>query len=710
LQPHGRRAYFLRPTEDGHPMRSLICCGCLLLLVPGAAKAQEPQAPPRPKLDTLFIARLDAMVVSAARLDVSLRENPAAIAVVGPKVLEAMPRGIAADEAVKLVPGVKVDNQANGKRVHMSMRGQGILSERGIRGIKILLDGLPLNDPTGFAADLYDVDWPTVSRMEVQRGPGASLYGGGSSAGVVSVTTSDGPAVPAAGVASGSFGSNGFWRATGQVGGSQPDLNYRASYTHAEGDGYRVHTAFHGNNVYGKVHWTPSGRVRLSPMLWYTDYFNQNAEGLNLTWLAEDRRQANPDALTYNEYQDTRRVTGGVVGEVELPHEQSLSFGGFLRSTRYEESVPSSVQHRAILSPGGTVQYTIRRPTGTLWHHVSVGTDVQCQEIDEYRHPNLGGAEEGPELLSDQTLTQSGIGLFAVDRIAIDDRWGAMLNLRYDRIGNRLADHLQAGDIDLSGDAAFDHVSARVGVTYSPSATLDFYGNVGQGFLPPATEELANNPDQIGGFNQHLTSALSWGQEIGGRGTLGGRFMFDLSLFHLHTDRDFDRYRVPERPLETFYRNAGSSRRFGLESYLGWTPVSALLLQVSYTFSHFQYTSTEGAYGDISGNWLPNSPMHQLYADGLYDLTSALAVGVSGEWLSSWYVDPTNETSVDGYVLMHARLAYRIRLVGADVEATVAVRNIFDTQYIAFTEPDPDGNSYQPAPEREFFVGMRVVR
>jgi len=29
-------------------------------------------------------------------------------------------------------------------------------------------------------------------------------------------------------------------------------------------------------------------------------------------------------------------------------------------------------------------------------------------------------------------------------------------------------------------------------------------------------------------------------------------------------------------------------------------------------------------------------------------------------------------------------------------------------QYIAFTEPDPDGNSYQPGPEREFFVGVRV--
>jgi hypothetical protein len=36
------------------------------------------------------------------------------------------------------------------------------------------------------------------------------------------------------------------------------------------------------------------------------------------------------------------------------------------------------------------------------------------------------------------------------------------------------------------------------------------------------------------------------------------------------------------------------------------------------------------------------------------------------------------------------------------------VRNLLGTEYIAFTEPDPDGNSYQPGPTRELFVGIRV--
>ena len=667
-------------------------------------------------VDSLFAARLAAIVVTASRIDVPLRENPAATKVVTSDVLNAMPRGIAVDEAVGLVPGVKVDNQADGKRVHLSIRGQGILSEHGIRGTKVLLDGLSLNDPSGFASDFYDVDWPTVVMVQVQRGPEASLYGGGSSAGVLSITTADGGAAAASGMVSTAAGSNGFWRATGQVGGSlgESAVNYRTSYTHSEGDGYRVHTAFHGDNAYAKARWSPSGRVRLTPVLAYTRYYNQNAEGLNLTWLAQDRRQANPDALTYNEFQDTKRVTGGLVGDVDLGAGASLSFDGFLRHTGYEESVPSSVIHRAMRSPGGTVQLTVPAATGALHHHLSVGSDLQLQDIDEHTHPNLGHAVEGAALLSDQALHQDGVGVFALDRIDLGERWSMMLNVRYDRVGNRLADHLQTGGVDLSGRASFEAVTGRAGAAYSPSSTLSFYANVGQGFLPPATEELEANPVQIGGFNGGLKAALSLGQEVGVRGVLGGgsagALMYDVTVFHLDTDRDFDRYRVASRPLETFYRNMGSTRRYGVETSLGWAPVSALLLQLAYTWSDFKYINDSSAYGLVRGHWLPNSPEHQLSADAAYTVTRNLTVGVSADALSHWYVDAGNSATVNGYALFHARLAYRLLAGRKPVVVSISVRNMFGTKYIAFSEPDPDGNSYQPAAEREFFVGLKVAQ
>jgi iron complex outermembrane receptor protein len=246
----------------------------------------------------------------------------------------------------------------------------------------------------------------------------------------------------------------------------------------------------------------------------------------------------------------------------------------------------------------------------------------------------------------------------------------------------------------------------RGGLTWNPTPALSFYGNVGQGFLPPATEELAANPDHIGGFNQSLKAATSLGEELGARGAVGG-VIFDVSAFHLNTDNDFDRYRVASRPLETFYRNAGSSRRYGVEASAAWAPVSPLLFQAAYTWSDFKYTDSVSAYGDVRGHWLPNSPEHRLVLDGAYTVGPA-TVGVTSETVGRWYVDPSNAASVDGYTLLHARLTWRLAVGGTRAAITAEVRNIFAVRYMGYTEPDPDGNSYQPAAEREVFIGFAV--
>lgn len=382
-----------------------------------------------PLYDTLF-----EVVVTAPRLTVGLRENPAATSVVGHQCLSNMPRSIAVDEALRFVPGVRVENQANGERVHMSVRGQGILTERGIRGIKVILDELPLNDPSGFAPDLYDVDYCTVDHVEVLRGVAASLYGTGSSAGIVSLYTKPGNSAPVGCDIATSFGSNKFWKAHGGIGGTAAGLNYRISLSRAMGDGYRMHTKFQGDNFYGKVEWDVASIVHLRPILSWSDYFNENAEGLNINQVQQDPRLPNPDALTYNEYQRTKRVTGGVSGMAEIADRQRLTFNGYLRRTVYTESVPSSVQHRDFVTPGATLQYTLQHGEGIVQNQVSLGTDVQWQSIDEYRRKNLGGAQEGDVNVTDQMIDQRGLGLFLIDPLKLGSLWGVMASVRYDNI------------------------------------------------------------------------------------------------------------------------------------------------------------------------------------------------------------------------------------------------------------------------------------
>jgi iron complex outermembrane receptor protein len=233
---------------------------------------------------------------------------------------------------LQVVPGVKVDNQADGERVHLSIRGQGLLTARGIRGITVLLDGLPLNDPSGFAPDLFDVDWSAVQRVEVFRGVASAFYGGGSAGGIINITTRDGAAGSPKGQASLALGEYNFWKPFAQVGGTSGHVNYRMSASLARGDGYRLQTAFDACNLYGKVRWTPSARTQVTAIVAGTHYYNENAEGLNLGWAnpllgqgVEWARQANPDALTYNEYQRTNRMTAGVTGRTSLGSGKDLS-------------------------------------------------------------------------------------------------------------------------------------------------------------------------------------------------------------------------------------------------------------------------------------------------------------------------------------------------------------------------------------------------
>jgi outer membrane receptor protein involved in Fe transport len=64
---------------------------------------------------------------------------------------------------------------------------------------------------------------------------------------------------------------------------------------------------------------------------------------------------------------------------------------------------------------------------------------------------------------------------------------------------------------------------------------------------------------------------------------------------------------------------------------------------------------------------------------------------------------------VDGYTLLNGRLGYRFPAGSWSGDVMLSGRNLTDERYIAFTEPDLDGNSYQPSTGREGFLGVVVT-
>ena len=201
-------------------MKTVLYTIVLLFLLTPPSFGQKNENPGA-KGDTIATYNLGEVVVSAIRSKTPLVEVPAAISIVGERQLTSMSKTIASDEALRLVPGVKVENGTDGSRVHLYIRGQGVLSETGFRGIQVLIDGVPVNDPGGYCPDLYDVDWEMVKRVEVVKGLAASMYGGSANGGVLNIITKDGGEKPVNAELYTSAGSYGFFKVLGQVDGTR---------------------------------------------------------------------------------------------------------------------------------------------------------------------------------------------------------------------------------------------------------------------------------------------------------------------------------------------------------------------------------------------------------------------------------------------------------------------------------------------------------
>lgn len=682
----------------------------LLLLLPARIHA-APDSAAAPAQ-----AELQEIVITASRLDLPISKTPFAVSVLDTKDLQGMSKTIGADEALRSVPGLRVENATDGERVHMYIRGCGVLTETGVRGTRVLLDGIPLNDPSGFVPDLYDINWSTVRRIEVLRGAAASLYGASASCGVVNLETQRGGPSAAAVGGSEYVGTHGFHKAVGQFGGAAGPADYRVELSQTRGDGYRVHQNFFGSNLYTKGDIKLGDNVRLTPVFAWTRYFNQNPEGLNLTQLGQDPSQPNADAVPKNEYWRTERVTGGLSGQIGLTPSQHVAFSAYARGTDFTESVPGSVAHSKMSSPGGSVQYTHVYEGNEFKNHASAGSDFEWQTVGSYKRANLGGAIEDSNDIARQSIHQEQAGFFAADSIELGEKVALMANIRYDMVGNRLYDDFDSysSTADLSGQKNFHKTTGRFGVTYSLMPEANIYANWGMGFLPPSTDQLVNNPANERGFNQSLSPSGSQNEEIGVRGVLAHqRFSYDAAFYHLSTKNDFSRYRSNNI---TYWTNTGLTDKYGVELHAKANPVTPVTIQASYTYSDFRYENKNPIQivmdnpADVrsifKGSRIPNVPVHQGGLDVRYDMPRGFSLDFGADAFSRVYIDGANilPESVPGYPLLRAKLACRL----SNGELSLGVQNLLDRKWVAFTEPDAGGNSYQPGPGREIFFNVAI--
>src|SRR5882724_2215662 len=152
-----------------------------LWCVPLALRGQTPA-------DTTKPYPLPPLTVSVTRAELPLSKVPLSVHSVDRAQISRARPTWGLDEALANVPGVFVANRYNfSQDQRISIRGFGARSAFAVRGIKILVDGIPQTLPDG-QGQLTNLELGEVDRIEVLRGSSSSLFGN-ASGGVISIWT-----------------------------------------------------------------------------------------------------------------------------------------------------------------------------------------------------------------------------------------------------------------------------------------------------------------------------------------------------------------------------------------------------------------------------------------------------------------------------------------------------------------------------------------
>src|SRR5205823_13230121 len=131
---------------------------------------------------------LPPAVVSVTRANPPINRIPQAVRLLEKTEISQARPTWGLDEALVTVPGVYAANRYNfSLDQRISIRGFGSRSAFAVRGIKILVDGIPQTLPDG-QGQLTNLELGDVDHIEVLRGSSSALFGN-ASGGVISIWT-----------------------------------------------------------------------------------------------------------------------------------------------------------------------------------------------------------------------------------------------------------------------------------------------------------------------------------------------------------------------------------------------------------------------------------------------------------------------------------------------------------------------------------------
>ena len=635
-------------------MRRFIAAGSFVLWVTGCL--------------SVCWAQDDTLVITATRFPDSKRDLPVGVTVITADDI----RKSATSNLPEILAHfglLQVRNLAGTQNQQIDLRGFGVTGDQ---NTLILIDGVRISENELESAQLSAIPLESIERIEIVRGGGAVLYGGGATGGTINIITRRGQPGELRAYALGRAGGYGTQelRAGGERYGEVFGGGLDASYE--DTDGYRRNSRYRQRNASGRLEAiSPVGRLYAKLAL---DEQRQRLPGsLTEAEIAHDPQQTN----TPNDWREREGVQLQLGGTKPFGrHELSADFGYRTKHSRFSlgsafgDFQGDTDVDQWTFSPRARIAFDALGRT----HELVTGIDLEGWKF--------GAATTFAGFPSSQrTSEQSNAAIYAQANVWIASATRLVLGVREQRMAQRLTLEFPPSADNTSSH----HLPAyEAALRHAWTSGWSSYARLGKSFRVATFDENAcffptSCPTELLKPQTATSAELGFEYESS---RLRGR----ASIYQIDLENEI--YFSPLVPPFGANINLSPTRRRGLELESGWRATDALELRGAFTFMDARFRS--GVYGgiDVSGNRVPLVPEVLATAGASWRFAPQTRAHINARYVGAQRFDndaANRFRSQPTYGIVDLKLEHH---PARRFELTLEVRNLFDKRYFSYGRVD----------------------
>jgi len=653
--------------------------------------------------DSIQKIDLENVIVRSTKINSTTQQAPLSVTLKSFREEKNFNSQSSFSDFIKNTPGVFTTSENNfSQDLRISIRGFGARSSFGIRGIKLIVDGIPETTPDG-QSQLDNLPLGLVSNIEILRGPNANLYGN-SSGGVISINTLVNS-------------SEKYYRSSGIFGAYQyqslqktrildwNNSNLIIHYDKRRSNGYRDRSGYKSNILNLKYINDLDEKNKIVWQINYTDSpYAYDAGGLKLNEVKDGRRQARKNNIDYDTYEKVKQIKTGVSWNYKKSENLYVDSYFFYQNRDFLSKLPFNYGGIITLDRNyyGLGTKIIKKSSFENRKRTLVlGVDHLNQSDDRRRYKNEFG-DKG-EITLDQTEKFKTTGVYLLNQALYSSGLLLRYGVRYD-----------INNIGIHSDfVTLDKLNPSVGLSYSVNSRDNVFFSFGTSFETPTLNELSNYPNgtlcpstcpKLRAYNNELKSNYSQNYEIGWRMS-SSNLILEAVAYITNSNNEILPYELEGFPGKNFYQNVGSTSRRGIELSSQFF-FDGGKLNLSYTLSKNEFKNFVLDGNNLSDNLIPGIPSQMLDLDMVFNLTRGRSLIISNRLIGERYADNENETIVSSFNLFNLKYAKEIF---SNSEVFIGANNVFNQEYYDNIRINAFGKRYyEPAPKRNFYFGINL--